>query len=223
MIPLGVLASARVASGGGVAYQYLGVTNDLANVPIGTAAANRIVIAVLMAETYGANPTATATIGGVTATVDYNAHRAYDEVDYWRHTVFAHATVPTGTTAVLDFAGLGIATRGLAVAVWTVNATSATFTAGTGYADVNTTPTVLSLTAPTGALVLATANTGLDFATTPIAWTGGVTKSFESMPAGGVLSGASATPAAGAVSATVTLGHANGDDRVDMVAYQIGA
>ena len=222
MIPLGVLASARVASGGGVAYQYVGVTNDLANVPIGTAAANRIVIAVLMAETYGANPTATATIGGVTATVDYNAHRAYDEVAYWRHTVFAHATVPTGTTAVVDFAGTGIVTRGKAVAVWTVNATSATFTAGTGYADVNTTPTVLSLTAPTGALVLATANTGLDyFASTT--WAGDLAEDFDALTAGAVLSGASAAPAAGAVSATVTLGGSYADDRVDMVAYQIGA
>lgn len=97
-IPVGVLASARVAAGASLEYHdEVTASTDWAssftiNVPIGTAHTARTVIITLGSRS-AVRTLTTATIGGVTATV----HKYSG--DWWEHALILSAAVPTGTTA----------------------------------------------------------------------------------------------------------------------------
>lgn len=104
MIPLGVLASSHVApAGGGVTLTYESAPStagtSFTGVPIGAAASDRIVLIACSWRAAGTGITPTAvTIGGVTATIDADHQSAIGNTS---GVVWAHAVVPTGTSATI--------------------------------------------------------------------------------------------------------------------------
>lgn len=102
MIPLGVLASARVAAaGGGGTLEFTGsgysaswssTTQTIPAIPIGTPAANRVVIAAISTRVSSGRSVTGVTIGGVAATIDV-------VTTTWPSALIARAVVPSGTTA----------------------------------------------------------------------------------------------------------------------------
>ena len=125
MIPLGVLASARVAAAaGGGGLTFLGTyaidTNStgftIPGVSIGPPASNRTIIVAAYNERAAVTGV---TIGGVSATVDV-VHTPGGSNN--AGLAFAHAVVPTGTTASVDVTAPGVSLHH-AVAVWSIPGT----------------------------------------------------------------------------------------------------
>ncbi|MDN5932871.1 MAG: hypothetical protein L0I24_17695 [Pseudonocardia sp.] len=98
MIPLGTLASARVAGGAPVPPEYLGIsskdtketTSTFAGRAFGDAAAERVLIAVITHNATDSSTVSSATIGGVAATIDAQTAD--------KGTAVLRAEVPTGTS-----------------------------------------------------------------------------------------------------------------------------
>jgi hypothetical protein len=96
VIPLGVLASARVAAAGGATFEFLGAaspasaatTHTFAAMPLGSAAADRTILVCVVTQ----SPISSVTVAGVAATKDIeHAGPSGTRAFLWR------ATVPTGT------------------------------------------------------------------------------------------------------------------------------
>lgn len=215
---LGVVSSARVSAavGGGVTYQFIGTTTDFANVPIGIASSNRIVIIAYRALVYGSADPTSVTIGGISATIDYVGRT--DPTNYTPYTVFAHAVVPTGTSANVVVNGVGAPIVAPGVAVWTVSGGIATVIDTDMALNIHNVPTVLTVTASTNTLVLAVFNTEIDWLPSTT-WVG-LTEDYDGL-VGRYSSGASKAALAGDVSTTITFNDTVGQDRVDMIAFQI--
>lgn len=124
MIPLGVLASARVASAGGslsLVYQGVATPTNVAGVstytaaPIGTASATRTVIVAATSWSGGSRSISGITIGGAAATLDAIANARTGP------SAIARLAVPTGTAADVVVTASDN-TPAFSIAVWTVNA-----------------------------------------------------------------------------------------------------
>lgn len=115
MIPLGVLASARVAAAGGdpltLTYRGTSSTLSISGLDIGAASATRTVVVV--STHYGVAVTPTCTINGASAPADYTTPATFN-----RNVGIFRLVVPSGTTANITVSGDGGRTR---LGVWTVD------------------------------------------------------------------------------------------------------
>lgn len=175
MIPLGVLASARVESaGGGGGFTYLGggasyvinpdATQTIAGLDFGAANASRILVAAVGLRVSSGRTISGVTIGGVAATIDYR-------IGSWFNVVaFARAAVPTGTSGdvVITLGGNDLSPAHCALygAVGTVGLSS---TAG-HYSDSTLTATA-SISNSAGTHLIAAAKNSTN-STHSIAWGG---------------------------------------------------
>lgn len=160
MIPLGVLASARVASGITCTYQTrMADTVDRATytfsaVGIGAASSTRRVVVAVATRNGTGNPNPTITIGGVAATNDVTL--AVDSNQ--QACTIASAVVPTGTTA--DIVVTLTATTGrCGVGVWTLSGGSPTGQTATGSGVTGVT---LNVTTQVGDVVIGALGTRND-------------------------------------------------------------
>lgn len=202
MIPLGVLASARVAAAGGSGVAYLTATTastgtttrTYASLSLGNAASNRNIIIAVHSRAGGA--ATAATIGGVTATL----HASF--TDSFAHLVIFSAVVPSGTTgsAVVTFGSNPEATT---VGVWSAYGTLAYSTNATNGAG-----TTVTLTAPSNALVIA----GMTQLASPTvgSWTIATIEDYGvAHPSSMLAIGGHDQPAAGIYTVTVTSAYTN--------------
>lgn len=220
-VPLGVLGSALhvAGGGGGVPVTYIGGAGSLTDVPIGTADADRIVLIAYCSECYAASGSPTVTIGGVTATVDHVGY-TYSEAEYLPYTVVAHAAVPTGTTATVTVTEVGVIDRGRQIVVWTVTAADLTATDTASAVNYNSTPTTITVTAPSSGLVLGVVNSDITDLSVAVAWTG-LDETHEYSGGNRYTSSGVAQPAAGDLDVTATQSASYWEERLDVVAFQV--
>ena len=184
MMPLGVLASARRATGGGSSFGFLAGYQSAADAPtawtltgatLGAESADRVIIVAAVCQT----TITSLTIGGVSATLDVQ-HAGGSSTRAW----IGHASVPTGATGdvVVTFAaqstrhGLGL---------WRASGgTLSLVGSGTGNA--------LNLTVSAGDAVVCSR-----FATAATDWTGVVEDYDAIMEGGNMHSGASIVASSG--------------------------
>ena len=161
MIPLGVLASARRAAGGGgsLTADFVGATTSGADgtsytftdVAIGAAASDRTVVVAFGARS-AASPNVTGvTIAGVTATIDHQAVTSGSLV------CFAHAEVPAGTTGTVVVSLSSSAVRA-GLGVWRVTGDAVTLSDTDSAAGTSGSVTV---TIPSGGVGLVSATGSL--------------------------------------------------------------
>lgn len=150
-----------VTTGGGgpLEVTYRSVANDTANsstytfadMPVGDAAAGRVIVVAIAMRALSAISVTGVTIGGIAASVD--AQRTGADGIAYTMTLLARATVPTGTTAtvVATFTTSGL--RAICGA-WTMN--RAATVSGTAVGNAGT----LTLSPDTGPVVIAAAAQG---------------------------------------------------------------
>jgi hypothetical protein len=129
--------------------------NTFAAMPIGTASANRRVIAVItLGATYLGSPSSV-TIGGVTATMQVFTGSGASTSSYSSQIVFAWADVPTGTTAdVVVTGGTGGGDGFIMCATYTFDKTltvNSSPTTNSNNVPITSSPTSITVTANTGA------------------------------------------------------------------------
>ena len=149
MIPLGVLASARVAASGGgpltLTYRGTSSTLSISGLDIGSASATRTVIVV--STHYGVAGTPTCTINGTSAPADYTTPATFNII-----VGIFRLVVPSGTTASITVSSLGGYER---LGVWTVDGLCALVDSDVG--AVGHTSSVTVDTASDGFVVLGAA------------------------------------------------------------------
>lgn len=170
MIPLGVLASARYAAGGGITFLGSsstgtdGSTQTFAGVPFGTPSATREIIVCIGTGSGPAQSVTSVTIGGIAATIDQVAAAGIGG------SAIARAAVPTGTTGTVVATCTGVVARyfiGIYHSPVALTVAAVATLTGNGASGIKATA---SITNPTGGTVIASAYTH----TTTVAWDGGV-------------------------------------------------
>lgn len=211
MIPLGVLASTRVAAAGGGGLTYEGsvllsyATTDtitFPSAPFGTAGASRTIIAAVSRRLATGSLITGVTIGGVTATLaEKSGTPNYDAASIW------YATVPTGATGdVVATLSKSETNQGAAVFLYradaavSVAASNATYLASGGETTVSVSP------ASAGTHLVAVAASSRQIAGS-WAWTGATEDGDLSYPAAVPFMGSAASLGnlpSGATSVTAT-------------------
>lgn len=108
----------RPVGGGALTCSYVGATGSsanqqtytFANVPIGTAAADRTVVVLAMTRASGARTVSSLTIGGTAATIDLNAANLVGSPNYETVAV-TRLAVPSGDTANIVVTWSGVTLR----------------------------------------------------------------------------------------------------------------
>lgn len=151
MRPLGVIASAKAAAGGGTTVQYIGAYNDdtsqttyTFSVNIGAAASNRVIFVVV--GTRAAGSTSGVTVNGVSATSDVSVAAGTAEVAIWR------VVVPSGSGAVNVVVTRSTAESRMNIVTFRVDGTIAVSGAT---ATATTDAATMTVTVPSGGFALA--------------------------------------------------------------------
>lgn len=169
----GIFGSARVAAGGGgsISSTFQQATADttdaasysFASQAIGAASASRRVVVAVGWASAAAVSLSSATIGGVSATVDADSGNSGSN----RRMYFISANVPTGTTATVALTLSGTAAR-VGIGLWTLTGGAATGQVAT---DVTTSTTgTLTVTTAVNDVVLAAAFFSGTSGTATAAW-----------------------------------------------------
>ena len=221
MIPLGVLASARVAAAGGAqTLTYLSTTSatgsttgvTVTGVYFGAEAADRVIVAVVSVRTLR-RPTSV-TIGGVAATIDAYADNGSNRA------VIARAVVPTGTTGSVVCSWSYYAVTP-AVRVSTYRAAGCTVAPVDAPTPVNASNAVTSITLATTAAGgrAIVGFFGIDADTTSLSWTNAV-EDAEELPYDSIAS-ADTTGASLTITATANVAQSPTSAIIVAVAYSL--
>lgn len=159
MIPLGVLASARHAAGGGggpLAKTFLSTATNAANASsytitgaaLGTASADRSIVVVAAIRSASANTITACTIAGVSATIDYQVVGTYSTPVT---IAFCRALIPSGATGNIVVT-CNVAAARLMAGWWALTGATPVLLDSDQYEGG---PTTLSLTDADGGVALA--------------------------------------------------------------------
>ena len=179
-IPLGVLASARVASGGGGggSLEFTGsgysasvasATQTIPGVPIGTPAANRVVVVAISTRVSSGRAVTGVTIGGVSATIDV-------VTTTWPAALIARAVVPSGATADIELTRSGTEQGPVLAGAYVAYGTVAVSGTARHY-SASTTLSSASLAHAAGACIVACVGTSSNVDNS-FTWGGGFTADY---------------------------------------------
>lgn len=161
----------------------VGPTFTYTSVPIGTAAANRVII--LSGGTRGGTAYSSSTVGGISTTTGQTGAGGNTKF-------ISAATVPTGTTATVSFTVTGTPTSGY-VAIYVAYCLSSISANATCSNTSN--PSSCSLSIPNNGIGIYSTGSG---SSSSWVWTN-ATKDFEQILTGGIVSGANQQLTIGAV------------------------